>query len=292
MKNNYLAKFAAVAALVGAAASAHAGITVASGDLILGFQDATNSIQFDIGSVSGLTALNGATTDLGAFNINTALSYTAVSGVVGYGSGWATNAGISWTVFGKDTSNFYASMGQPLPLSSLGSGAATVNSTLAVAGDTTAAQSSISTMINGMGLATPTAQLKAGGATTLASKFANSNSASVNAIDKAGVASGVGFGTFINPSLLNTTVTSTAVGTSGLLSGKTYSAVDLYSFTNTGATVSNTFLGTLALTNTGEMFFTSAVAIPEPSTYAALLGVATLGFVAIRRRKQAAQLVA
>jgi hypothetical protein len=54
--------------------------------------------------------------------------------------------------------------------------------------------------------------------------------------------------------------------------------------------LASTLLGTFNLSNSGQLTFTAA--IPEPSTYAALLGIATLGFVAIRRRKQAAQLVA
>jgi hypothetical protein len=49
-----------------------------------------------------------------------------------------------------------------------------------------------------------------------------------------------------------------------------------------------TLLGTFNLDSTGLTF--TVAAIPEPSTYAAILGLATVGFVAIRRRKQAQQL--
>lgn len=289
MKTNYTRKFAALAALLGAALSVHAAnvISIGTGDLILGFQDATNSIQFKVSNVSALSAMDGATTDLGSFSINTALSYTG-SGTTGYGAGWASNSGISWTVFGKDANNFYASMGQSAPVSTLGGGAATANSTLVVPGDTTAAQSSISTMISAMANEPTSVALKAGGATTLAAKYVNTSTASVNTIDKAGTTASAFGNAFQNASLLNTTVTTTATGTAGLLNGLSYSAVDLYSFTNAGAGVNSTFLGTLALTSGGELFFVSAVsAIPEPTTYAMILGVATLGFAAIRRRKQA-----
>ena len=41
------------------------------------------------------------------------------------------------------------------------------------------------------------------------------------------------------------------------------------------------YLGSIALSNTGDLTFT---AVPEPSTYAMILGALTLGFVAVRRR--------
>jgi PEP-CTERM motif len=49
-----------------------------------------------------------------------------------------------------------------------------------------------------------------------------------------------------------------------------------------------TLLGTFNLDSVNGLTFTvGGAAIPEPSTYAALLGVVTLGIVAIRRRRQA-----
>jgi hypothetical protein len=67
-----------------------------------------------------------------------------------------------------------------------------------------------------------------------------------------------------------------------------FTGLDLYKVTNNASQ----FLGTFALYtstgggfNVGDLTFTAA--IPEPSVYAAILGVATLGFAAIRRRKQA-----
>ena len=79
-------------------------------------------------------------------------------------------------------------------------------------------------------------------------------------------------------------------GAADLASGAVYSALDLYSVVANA----DTFLGTFALYtgadgnghNAGDLTFTAFAAIPEPSVYAAVLGVATLGFVAIRRRKQ------
>ncbi|WP_404420304.1 PEP-CTERM sorting domain-containing protein [Nibricoccus sp. IMCC34717] len=49
-----------------------------------------------------------------------------------------------------------------------------------------------------------------------------------------------------------------------------------------------TYLGLITLASNGDVSFTAAGAvIPEPSTYAALLGGAALGFAALRRRRAA-----
>jgi hypothetical protein len=66
---------------------------------------------------------------------------------------------------------------------------------------------------------------------------------------------------------------------------------DLNLRTNPSAS-SSPFLGTFALQSNGELFFYGVSAIPEPSTYAGLLGVVTLGIVAIRRRRQQADALA
>jgi len=285
MKSNLLVKFAAFAALLGAAASAHAaGITIGTGDLILGFQDSSssNSIQFKLGNIAPvLNTANGAVTDLGV-NVNTALSWTG-SGTTGYGASWASTSSIAWTVVGKDASNFYGSMGQTAPASTLAGGPATPNSVLATGNNTALAQSSLGTMISGMGTLGTGSQLKAGGTAILAAKYANSSGSSINAIDKAGTTN-TAFSAFSSALNMNAKVTDTTTGTVGALNGLTYSAVDLYQFTGSAATYSAQFLGTIALTSGGELFYVAA--IPEPSTYAAILGVATLGFAAIRRRKQ------
>lgn len=53
---------------------------------------------------------------------------------------------------------------------------------------------------------------------------------------------------------------------------------------------SSTLLGTFTLTDTAGVFSLSFTAIPEPSTYAAILGVLTVGFVLVRRRFGASRL--
>jgi PEP-CTERM motif len=72
-----------------------------------------------------------------------------------------------------------------------------------------------------------------------------------------------------------------------LATGELFSASDLYSVGNSTSPATTTqFIGTFALYQNGDLTFT--VAIPEPSTYAAILGAAVLGLVMLRRRNQAA----
>ena len=83
--------------------------------------------------------------------------------------------------------------------------------------------------------------------------------------------------------------------TNHALGGEVYSATDLYQL----VAGSTTFLGTFALYTAadgnghqaGDLTFT-AVAIPEPSTYAAILGAVALAVVVYRRQRQAAALAA
>ncbi len=285
MKTNLLLKSAAVAAVLSLASQAHAaGLNIQSGDLILGFQDSSNSIEFNMANIAPvLNAMDGSTHLI--TNVNTALSTT--TGVAGYGASWASNSGITWGVAGKDVANFYTGFRQinDTPLSDLSGGAASANGQFVNAGDTTAAQSNISTLISGANTVPVGGQIKAGGSTLLAAKYANTSGSAWAKFDVN--TAGLAFNTFQNGTLLQSNVTATTVGTAGVLSGLTYSALDLYGFTGPAPSPIATFLGTLALTTAGDLYFTAATAaIPEPSVYAALLGAATLGFVAIRRRRQ------
>jgi hypothetical protein len=76
-------------------------------------------------------------------------------------------------------------------------------------------------------------------------------------------------------------------GTALSLGAGQYSVVDLYTYILGSTSTSGVYLGSLELGSNGSLYFTTAfTAIPEPSVYAAILGVACLAFVAIRRRKQ------
>ncbi len=77
-------------------------------------------------------------------------------------------------------------------------------------------------------------------------------------------------------------------GTNLSLSAGQYSVVDLCTYISGATSLAGTYFGSLELSSTGGLSFTNYVptAIPEPSTYAAILGAACLGIAAIRRRKQ------
>jgi hypothetical protein len=67
-----------------------------------------------------------------------------------------------------------------------------------------------------------------------------------------------------------------------LTSGQ-FDVIDLFQY-GTADTANGIYEGSIELGSDGSLWFTTA--IPEPSTYAAILGAACLAFAAIRRRKQ------
>lgn len=85
-----------------------------------------------------------------------------------------------------------------------------------------------------------------------------------------------------------------ATSTTLALASSGTSSMTLYMLTPTNNLItglaSSVDLGTFTLTTAGLFFTTPGVAIPEPSTYAAILGALTIGFVMVRRRMQNAGL--
>jgi hypothetical protein len=135
--------------------------------------------------------------------------------------------------------------------------------------------------------------------------WASSNSALARASGPTQQSLGIALDTFVSTQLASSTFGSTSDATA--LTNKSFTALGSgqsapYSYfgqavesSTLGSTSlklwelqpgsgNGTLLGTFTLDSTGLTF--TVAAIPEPSTYAAILGVATLGFVAIRRRKQ------
>src|SRR5208283_2677764 len=82
----------------------------------------------------------------------------------------------------------------------------------------------------------------------------------------------------------------------GIAVPSTSATLNLYSLLpGTGGAGSSTELGYFTLTDTSGNFsltYTAFTAIPEPSTYAAILGALTVGFVLVRRRFGASRLSA
>ena len=69
------------------------------------------------------------------------------------------------------------------------------------------------------------------------------------------------------------------------LTGANVVASDFYQLEPSTNLSPSAYLGTFALNSSGQLSFSTAATVPEPSTYAAILGVCTLGFVAWRRRR-------
>ena len=252
--NMKIKSLCALAAFAAAAFSAHAQLD--AGDLILGFRStaASSDVEIGLGNVNSLT-----TGLIGNFNA----SLTSV-----FGSSWATTGGISWGAAGTDNVNTidYVTAKWNTAAGTLG----VQNSTpFAAASSSALGLASSAIVVAGQGFTGPNA---VAAADANAITIAKSNAQSWTSQETAGSAA-FGSSAFAQSTFSNTTNRSNAsVGAS---------ASDLYEYTANNAGV---FLGTFSLKSNGDLYFT---AIPEPSTYAAILGVATLGIAMIRRRKQA-----
>ncbi|MEJ1972692.1 MAG: PEP-CTERM sorting domain-containing protein [Lacunisphaera sp.] len=264
MKLNYKS-LAALAALSLAALSARAQTL----DLVVGFAQsgAANDVVIDFGSVSGYSA--------GTYNLG---NYASV--LSSNFTNWDTSTGASAVQFGAVAAQSgSAGLNKAFPVWVTSSWDSTTNGTLGVQNSQsyTLNYSAINTLRTGVG------KIDAGYgsfvSTGLAKQVSSAdaiNSWTANAQPAGTVALG-----FISAAQFNTGVSELA--NNGTAS---FAAADLYSVAvPTAGNFQLTFLGSLAVYQNGDITFT---AIPEPSTYAALLGVVTLGVVAIRRRRQAA----
>ncbi len=219
------------------------------GDLVLGFRNAAagSDIVFDIGQFTSYEGVAPGTYQIGGFNTTELASVFANAFTV---------AGTQWTVFGATGSaNALSKPDDSLWVTS--NGALTRSNTQG------SLSSAFDTTLNGA---------------LTTSSFGGASDA--NVLGAAGSPPGPKLFSLLSSSnnysgAFGSAVESTTVGSTSL---------KLWELTpGTGA---GTLLGTFNLDSTG-LTFTSFQAIPEPSTYAAILGVATLGFAAIRRRKQA-----
>jgi hypothetical protein len=271
--------FAATVLVAGIAASVHAQ-TVTPGDLVLGFSassgtgSATN-LEVDVGAYSSYVSATGTTTvisglgtDLtstyGAWNTDTALSWGIAGGTHGVGTNNSLsvtgtyNNGQAGTLYTNVTGSLYSSATSKL-VSIYGASLGGLGT-----GDTTGATvlTDITSQTNGITGAAVYNAITTG--TVQASSWTNQSGPSAfGGIGSAGVSA--------------STFLVSESGTGGTTD------LDLYHLVSgTGSAVD---LGYFALSSSGNLTFTSFTAIPEPSTYAAILGVITAGFVMIRRRK-------
>jgi len=263
---------ATVALLAASALAAHAQIN--NGDVVVGFRTGTtsnNNLEIDAGNASSLvsTAISdGGTVVLGNFNaaLNAlsatwttgtttatgALNWGAVGTLPAVDGSFQTFASSKWTTagtFGTQNTTAYA------PVSALGT-----------------ANTKTQNVYTGFNSVNNLATF----GTSITISGSNGNSWAAN---------GTNTGTTFAGQYSNSVFSNLAKP----LASQTYAASDLYNLVGLSADgltpASVSFLGTFSLSNSGVLSFTAA--IPEPSTYAAILGVATLGFAALRRRKQA-----
>ncbi len=276
MKTKYLLTVALLA-LVGMGTSARATLVTANlNDLILGFRatggtGAATNLEVNLGNVSQFYGVSGT------FGLS---ALSAADLVATYGSDWNTRTDLVWGIVGTT-----------------GSAAGTTIGSNTLAASTLWATRSESTP----GLqSTPWTQG--------ASEFAQQGAANTISTLYSGAVGSLGGKTSTGNSTVSATIGTSSLGSWSNKEGTNASAFtffnpksqfengtngslhvsDLYELQSVAGSAS--YLGSFALTSDGALSFSStpsgAAAVPEPSTYAAILGAVTLGFVAFRRRAQ------
>jgi hypothetical protein len=231
-------------------------------DLVLAFYSAsdvsqssgvnsTGDLEFDLGNVSSFTGLAAGTYSVAGFNGST----TSGQPAVGFGS-----ADLTASLSVPSTSTYWTVMGSD-----------TNTNELWLTGTTTQVRQSSSAQ------GTIAGRISAVGTTT-------SPNSDGSASDTNQTAEGY---LSINGAWPGTAVVQSPVSSSSNQMG-------LYALQpGTGSGGSVTELGYFTLADNSGTFsldFTSITAIPEPSTYAAILGALTIGFVVVRRRFNAGSL--
>jgi hypothetical protein len=258
----------------GPLAASAATVSASLNDLIVGFYatggtGASVNLEVNLGNVAQFYNVSGQITFSG-------LSATDLSGT--YGSNWNTRTDLFWGVAGTTGAASGTTIGgNPIAAKTLWGGQA--QTTLGVSSSgwntgTTFAQQGPAGTIAGLysGLA---GSLNGAISTANSTVAATINNTLNGSWSKAEGTTAAAFGYF-NPK--------TSFDGSTNIVGN-YAAMDLYQLQpNSGAA---TLMGTFALSGDGMLTYGanfSAATVPEPSTYAALLGAAALGFGAYRRR--------
>jgi hypothetical protein len=275
MKTKYI-----ISALLaaGLATAAHATVTSGIPDLVVGLQTSGGSTDYevDLGSMANYVGLAAGTT----LNLSSAISANDIQGI--FGSGAFTGGTVTWG--GAATVGTTAVTLNNVPVTTKSTWITQSDGTV-VAGPWVAETPEASafndassigsnpryqgiqnvyTGLNGQpSLSTPEAAAVPAGNATAWSSYVNSQA-------KNGFGAGFDAGTGL-------------ALTSGL-----FSVVDLFQYGVGSTSTAGTYTGSLELGSDGSLFFTNfdPIAVPEPSTYAAILGAASLAVVMIRRRKQ------
>jgi len=252
-----------VAAGLALAASSASAFTGSLNDIVVGFTNgytgATN-LEVDVGQLRQDVAP-------GSYNLGNISSLLVNT----YGASWASSADLAFGAAGTTGATFAANgdvkntgymtgawtttSGSLGVANSVAPAAALSNSSLG------SANGKVVSLYNAMGDAS---------ATVVAANAVTIPTATAASWDKSNTSSFL-FGKY------DATLTTQLVA----FNNGSFAAADLYKFS---PAVAPEFLGTISLDTLGNLTYP---VIPEPSTYAAILGIATLGFAALRRRKQA-----
>ena len=262
--------FTALAACASLALSAGAQtVTANGGDLLLGFRassgtGSSSNLEVDLGAFSDYTS--GGTFNDGSLHLIGNLSANDLSST--YGASWNTRSDVTWGIAGATGNslagyNVYASK----LASTLGTQSDPYDAMTKNALNTVAAP--INGAVSGLNGATAT------GNSASSAVLATTDPISWSAFQDPSATS-VSFNAFDTALFENST---------NITSG--YVVSDLYKLSANSVT----YVGSFGLASDGKLYYSSSAAsfsaVPEPSTYAAILGVAVLGFVAVRRRRQA-----
>ena len=277
MKNMKLsAALLALAGVAFVATSAHAATSVATGDLILGFEDqngtVTTNYEVNLGNIQTFLAVSGGSTL--TFNLGTDLTNI-------YGANWNNVSGstnLAWGVAG--TSGVGGGAGftaNALFLTQAESTPGTLQPSLPQIGaGQGGVRSNIVTMETG-----PTASSGFAGEAANCTTFTNATTVLASGADSWGsqnAGTGFGYGTDIRNDFSGNLSGSGITGTAGAVS-------DLDVLVKNGT---STVAGTFQFNNGGVLTYTSVAAVPEPSTYAlGLFGM--LLFWVLKRRQSPEQ---
>jgi len=241
----FIKAIAAIAALTAAVSS----YAVVPANLVVGFKQlgATNDLVLNLGTAASFTSSY-------SINLNSQLSSAGLS--LGSAINWAA---IAYTTSGANVNAEYVT-------STWNTATA---GTLGV--QNSASYAYTTSNLNGtkapIGSMDPLVTAAVGSTNTIAASNLNSFST---------LTPGPSWNLFNNPHYMTSSLS--------LASGAAYSAADLLKATNGASTEIGTFSFYTADANghlAGDLVFT---VIPEPSTYAVILGALTIGFVALRRR--------
>lgn len=267
MKLKTLTAVAILAAGAAAAftSSSRAALTYSAGDLFLGFRGtgATNNYLINLGNIAQFSQQNGA-----SFTVNVGGSIGADL-VSAFGANWNTSSTVSWGAIGTtyngsatSTETIFATRGRnPLSINT---------QTSPIFGQSPSAQSGITSDINALAL-----KFITDGTETATSTRATLQTASQANTWASFTLNSTDFNLGVNVDGATFSNTAPRLGTAT-------SVLDLYRVDPVSGQA-GIYLGRFSINDSGVITFT---AVPEPATYALLIGAGFLAFMVQRARRR------